>query len=328
MAARKTAHPIGLMHSRSMFVSGGRRTCTAPKDDLTLTVALRASLINIRQLHVLNNADAKRLKMSFSLSSSEIRISPRGVLEARCLKVNGNKRQSQIDLNGHIGNREGRFDVEGQNFYASAWNVRLEGRSTLCAELESSDRKLHRDSINLDAFIGNHDGKLVFCAGFDAGLLRPHEVVQQGKMPVPPPPPTIATQHNDSAVPESIECNLCDDWPRKRQGQGRVSRVPQITLANIKSSKRKKDCPTCILVERILKEMVPNLVLSAKVVPDSIKIGLYLNPTNFPDFKVEFATQTGQKIERNCFMHSRPGTTFVFCTFKVANTRTRRYEPF
>ena len=229
------------------------------------------------------------------------------MLEARCRKVNGRREQSQIDLNMHVGNREGKFDVEGRNFVYSARNVRLEGRNTLCADLESSDREWHQDSINLDAFIGNRDGKLVFCAGFDAGLLRPLEGVQQGKNPVSSTPPPPVTEHNEPSAPEPIECNLCDDWPRKRRIQSRVSRVPQITLANINSAKRKRDCATCFLVERIIQEMVPNLVPSANPVPDSIKVGLYPNPSNFPDFKVEFMTQSGQKIERTCYMYRQSG---------------------
>lgn len=245
--------------------------------------------------------------MSFSLSSTAIECRSDGVLVARCVSRSGAQQLSEIALNDHIGNKEGRFDVGGRDFSFTARDVRLEGDVALCADLRSSDGHWHQDSINLDALIENDDGRLVCIADFDPSILRPPDLVQQARR-------TAATPRRiEEPAPALIpvQCHLCDDWLQRREGQGRVSRIPQITVAKLASDIRRKYCPTCMLVERIIQEFVPNLVKPAKAIQDSIIVGVHPDHSQspgMPNFDVKYTLSSGEKFERSCVMHTRQGT--------------------
>ncbi|KAH8883514.1 HET-domain-containing protein [Thozetella sp. PMI_491] len=239
--------------------------------------------------------------MSFSLSSSEISLKDDGVLVATCLTRDGVKQHSSINLNLRIGNKEGSFDVPGRNYHASARDVRLVGSKILCADLASSRGQWYQDAIDLDAFIGNHDGKLVFCGDFDARSLRPTGLPSRESQTA------ILQQPKTSAVPTPpFRCCLCDDWPKEQTGK-RISRVPQLRLSDLQSSKRAWDCPTCALVERIIQEMAPNLAPSREDNLKDVVVKLYSSSQGKAHFNIEITADLGTKLEWKCIMHSNPG---------------------
>ncbi|KAL4909550.1 hypothetical protein BDW74DRAFT_146784 [Aspergillus multicolor] len=100
--------------------------------------------------------------MSFARSCSNFHLENGHVLVATAQDVHGNWRESRIDLNGFIGNQDGWFMWDGENFANSARDIRLEG-SRLTAELPKRDGGYReRQGIELNDRIGNDNGRLVF----------------------------------------------------------------------------------------------------------------------------------------------------------------------
>ncbi|GJN73958.1 hypothetical protein PLIIFM63780_008029 [Purpureocillium lilacinum] len=106
--------------------------------------------------------------MSFRQSASNIRVDDGHILRASIQNGNGDWVDAEIDLDGFIGNSNGRFEWGGENFSHSAEDIRfsMEGANgdipVLRARLSDVDGNLHDADINLDERIGNEDGNLSF----------------------------------------------------------------------------------------------------------------------------------------------------------------------
>lgn len=192
--------------------------------------------------------------MSFSQSSFDLHLESEAVLVATCKTKDGNRRKSCVNLNDHIGNRQGAFDIPGENFTASAGRARLEG-SRLYAELESTDGLWYEDSISLDAFIGNDDGSLVVCRDFDRSLLRRALDGQQRADLADTQMARVArpsaNASSNKASPAANRCGVCGDWPRAPTDGLAVPRSAKIQLRDLRFARRNRDCPTCKLFRRI-----------------------------------------------------------------------------
>ncbi|KAI0179643.1 CNVH-domain-containing protein [Hypoxylon sp. FL1284] len=110
--------------------------------------------------------------MAFSLTSKNVEL--RGSwLVAVVRKPDGSWNVSKLDLNEHIGNRNGEFDVAMDRWYNSAenWSCHLRG-PILCAQLRTITGACSPERcINLDLFVKNHDGSLEFQDLTDSLLL-------------------------------------------------------------------------------------------------------------------------------------------------------------
>ncbi len=242
--------------------------------------------------------------MPFSRSSRDIHLERNTVLVAWCRRIDGSESQSHLDLNQNIGNKQGVFDVGGKNFNGSARKVRLEGNS-LCADLKSSNGHWYRDSINLDALVENRDGNLVIRKDVDKKAIRPPEWKPWANPAAPP------REKDKNAQPPASQCHLCEDWPYTHVWKRSPSR-PIIKAADLESKKRKKDCPTCALAERVMHELVPKLAHPRKAKRESIVLDLDPQPQDFPRFKIKFETEDGKKREVKCMMHSNKGEWKLF----------------
>lgn len=89
-------------------------------------------------------------------------------LIAECCPSTGDWQQSVLNLNRCIGNNEGSFRWNGQDFTLSARNVRLEG-SMLYAQLATSDTIWLNASLDLDDCITNQEGHLRFRSDLGPG---------------------------------------------------------------------------------------------------------------------------------------------------------------
>ncbi|KAK1834229.1 hypothetical protein QBC39DRAFT_380128 [Podospora conica] len=137
--------------------------------------------------------------MSFSLTSFNIKLEEGSIPEARCEGSDGTLRLSHLNLNDHIGNNFGKFDVTDKDFLFSARSVRLEYNHVLTAELDGDLGRL--------AIVG---------FPVDATALRPQ-----------------ALDLRSPSEPESdVRCMLCRDWPRNKDLE---SVKITITLDDLKS---------------------------------------------------------------------------------------------
>jgi len=100
--------------------------------------------------------------MSFALSSRLISLYGDHELRAKCLKTNGTEVDSSINLNNILGNDNGTFAVGRSRFAKSARRVRING-TVLEAQLKRKDETWSHDVVDLNVFIGNHDGHLQKC---------------------------------------------------------------------------------------------------------------------------------------------------------------------
>ncbi len=100
--------------------------------------------------------------MSFSLTSSDIKIDNSGILSAVCLDWDKNPRNSSLDLNGCIGNVDGFFKWGGHSFSHTAQSLEMIG-NTLMGELKSYKKDYWvQASLNLDERIKNDNGVLKY----------------------------------------------------------------------------------------------------------------------------------------------------------------------
>jgi hypothetical protein len=97
--------------------------------------------------------------MSFSLTSRDISISPKGILTATCSKLDGNWVNSCINLNNYISSDDGALTWGGTGFINHAKDFKIED-NTLKAKCQKNDGSWVDSSINLDYFIGNDNGTL------------------------------------------------------------------------------------------------------------------------------------------------------------------------
>ena len=102
--------------------------------------------------------------MSFHRSSSAFEVIG-SQLCADCRDRQGNHVSSYLNLDKHLGNRNGRFEWGGISFSKSAKNVHFvnDGDSfVLHASLRTRDGIWRQAKTNLSDWIANHDGKLVY----------------------------------------------------------------------------------------------------------------------------------------------------------------------
>ncbi|KAI2466958.1 Cyanovirin-N [Annulohypoxylon bovei var. microspora] len=101
--------------------------------------------------------------MAFSLTSKQVEL--RGSWLAAVLqKDDGSWSFSKLDLNEHVGNNDGEFDVTIDKFYNTAehWSCHIQG-PFLRAQLKTREGAWAPEtSINLDLFVRNKDGSLEF----------------------------------------------------------------------------------------------------------------------------------------------------------------------
>ncbi|KAL1608673.1 hypothetical protein SLS59_001863 [Nothophoma quercina] len=101
--------------------------------------------------------------MSFHYSAQDIRVDDGHILRARLQRADGEYNDSEIDLNNHIGNDNGHFYWDGENFSGSAQNVyfSIEGDGSvpvLRATLTDQEGNGQERDLNLSERISNNDG--------------------------------------------------------------------------------------------------------------------------------------------------------------------------
>ncbi|KAL5114123.1 hypothetical protein ACEQ8H_008007 [Pleosporales sp. CAS-2024a] len=101
--------------------------------------------------------------MSFHYSAEDIRVDDGHLLRARLRRADGEWNDAEIDLNNHIGNDNGTFVWDGQNFSGSAENVHfsIEGDGqvpVLRATLFNADGNGEPRDLNLSERISNNNG--------------------------------------------------------------------------------------------------------------------------------------------------------------------------
>ncbi len=99
--------------------------------------------------------------MSFSATSTNIEISPEGILSADCKTNLGHFKNSTIDLNGYIGNIDGNFKWGSEKFTLTASEFSLSD-AILNGKLKKKDGTLNDSSIDLDQRIKNDNGELKY----------------------------------------------------------------------------------------------------------------------------------------------------------------------
>ncbi|KAF9311056.1 hypothetical protein BG003_007825 [Podila horticola] len=105
--------------------------------------------------------------MSFQHSCQDISLENNSVLVARCRKADGSWNDSSLDLDDILGNDDGYFVWNGQQFSLTAKNVHLnlsdEVGPNIEADLPCADGSFReRQRIILAERIENDDGNLVF----------------------------------------------------------------------------------------------------------------------------------------------------------------------
>jgi hypothetical protein len=108
--------------------------------------------------------------MAFSQTSKDITLDG-SKLSAQVKDRQGCWRSSTIDLNDHIGNKDGSFYVDSTNWHASAVSTRLDGtvlRSTLYTIAGSQKEAC----LELNLFLTNDDGELKFLRLFVYGQVQ------------------------------------------------------------------------------------------------------------------------------------------------------------
>lgn len=104
-----------------------------------------------------------RLDMSFSKSSHTITLSSDSLLSAKCRTCDGEWQDSSIRLNDFLGNEDGAFQLGDRDFSLTAKDAvveQTEDCTVLKACLRKRDGTWQDASVELDAFISNHNGEL------------------------------------------------------------------------------------------------------------------------------------------------------------------------
>ncbi|KAF4506545.1 hypothetical protein G6O67_006619 [Ophiocordyceps sinensis] len=101
--------------------------------------------------------------MSFSQSSQNYRLEG-SRLFAQVRRSDGSWADGELDINNHVGNNDGVFDLHGTGVYDSADHAswRLDG-TTIVALLRKADGSLGEEQfLRLDDHVSNNDGTLEF----------------------------------------------------------------------------------------------------------------------------------------------------------------------
>ncbi|KAH7047436.1 CVNH domain-containing protein [Macrophomina phaseolina] len=110
--------------------------------------------------------------MSFTKTSRSISVTSDFLLTAECQAIGGEWKRSFLQLDKALGNADGEFRVESQDFSRSASDVVLKeenGSTILHARLRRRDQSWRKASFNLDAIVANRNG--VLCV--DTSYTRP-----------------------------------------------------------------------------------------------------------------------------------------------------------
>ncbi|BCR84437.1 CVNH domain-containing protein [Aspergillus chevalieri] len=106
--------------------------------------------------------------MSFHLTAEEIVIEDNHILKAQLRNEDGDLVEATLDLNEHLGNNDGAFEWDGENFSESAQNVEfsIEGDGEVPV-LRASLHRVEEDEwvdadINLSERVVNDNGQFVY----------------------------------------------------------------------------------------------------------------------------------------------------------------------
>ncbi|KAJ4379162.1 hypothetical protein N0V86_005205 [Didymella sp. IMI 355093] len=102
--------------------------------------------------------------MSFHYSAQDIRVDDGHILRARLQRADGEWEDSEIDLNQHVGNDNGHFYWDGENFSGSAENIHftIEGDGSvpvLRASLCDQEGNYQERDLNLSERVSNNNGQ-------------------------------------------------------------------------------------------------------------------------------------------------------------------------
>ncbi|KNG91607.1 cyanovirin-N [Aspergillus nomiae NRRL 13137] len=105
--------------------------------------------------------------MSFHLSAEDIEIRDNHILFALLRNEEGELQESEIDLDEFLGNNDGSFEWDGENFSGSAENVRFEIEGdgevpVLRAGLFNQNGESVESDVNLSERVINENGAFVF----------------------------------------------------------------------------------------------------------------------------------------------------------------------
>lgn len=102
--------------------------------------------------------------MAFSLTSKQIELRGSWLVASVRKPEDGSWTFSRLNLNEHIGNTNGTFDIIGDRWFNSAqeWSVHLRGPYLYARLRTISGAYAEESCINLDLFVRNRDGILEF----------------------------------------------------------------------------------------------------------------------------------------------------------------------
>ncbi|KAE8140074.1 Cyanovirin-N [Aspergillus pseudotamarii] len=105
--------------------------------------------------------------MSFHESAEDIEIRDGHILFARLRNEEGELQDSEINLDDFLGNSDGHFEWDGENFSASAEDVRFEIEGddevpVLRALLFNGEGEPVESNVNLSERVFNGNGEFVF----------------------------------------------------------------------------------------------------------------------------------------------------------------------
>ncbi|KAK1971051.1 CVNH domain-containing protein [Colletotrichum sublineola] len=104
--------------------------------------------------------------MSFHTTAQDIRVDDGHMLRARLFNEGGDAVDAEYNLNDCLGNSNGSFEWGGNNFAASAEDIRFtiegEGVPILRARLFTVDGEAIDRDVNLAERIGNDNGRFIF----------------------------------------------------------------------------------------------------------------------------------------------------------------------
>jgi hypothetical protein len=105
--------------------------------------------------------------MTFHYSAEDIRVDDGHILRARLQRGDGEWQDAEIDLDQFIGNIDGHFSWDGQNFSHTAQGAHfaIEGDGSvpvLRAELFDAEGNAQSRDVNLAERISNNDGHFNF----------------------------------------------------------------------------------------------------------------------------------------------------------------------
>lgn len=103
-----------------------------------------------------NNED----DLDFEDLVKQVEVNARGILKAK-LK-NNNDIILKIDLNEHLGNINGNFEIGGENFSETAEDIYIVKNKKLRANLYDKNHNLNTDTIKLDKILKIKNNKFVF----------------------------------------------------------------------------------------------------------------------------------------------------------------------